>query len=94
MVVTKTIYVCSVIEENLSRGLLNTFSLNVVLNIDYVMICLANLSNILKYTPYFFCCPVITSSGSFQEISVICMSKTITCNLIRKDSIAYLIIDV
>ena len=42
--VTKTIHVCSVIEENLSRGFveLNTLSLNVLLNIDYVMICLAD----------------------------------------------------
>ena len=38
-VVTKTIHVCSVIEENISRGLLNTLSLNVVRNIDYVIIC-------------------------------------------------------
>ena len=39
---TRHNHVCSVIEENLSRGLLNTLSLNVVLNIDYVMICLAD----------------------------------------------------
>ena len=35
-------YVCSFVKENLSRGLLNTFSLNDVLNIDYVIICLAD----------------------------------------------------
>ena len=40
--VTKTIHVRSFVEENLSRGLLNTLSLNVVLNIDYVMICLVD----------------------------------------------------
>ena len=68
--VTKTIHVCSVIEENLSRGLLNTLSLNVVLNIDYVMICLADGGHPFSKARCLFILLTIICSKVLQQMHV------------------------